>query len=103
MSYSQVILGWLEGLWSLLLSIVQDQLSGIYDDLRFTIIDSAFGHIVSNNPYLEEISEIIHGLIEVGQAFSEVADSVIYLVLGLIILKGIIILFSILGEMPFHR
>jgi len=89
MSNGQIIFRWLEGLWSLLLSIVQDQLSGICDDLRLSIIDSVFGDISPYNPYLQEISATIHGLIGIGQAVGGLVNSLIPLASMMLILKGI--------------
>ncbi len=68
---------------------MQDHLSGICDDLRLSSIDSVFGHIATQNPYFNEISETIHGLIIVSQAFGNFAYSLIPLVFLIALLKEI--------------
>ncbi|WAI02234.1 hypothetical protein [Methanogenium organophilum] len=96
MGYGQVIWNWLEGLLSSLFSEVLDQITGVFDDLHFSLIESLFENIVSGNSDLQEIFELLHGLIAFTQALGDFAGSLVYLGFAIVIIKMLKTVFSII-------
>ncbi|KAF1077209.1 hypothetical protein MKMG_01335 [Methanogenium sp. MK-MG] len=85
----------MEGLLSFLFSEVWDQITGVLDDLRFSLIDSVFGAIAVDNSYLQEIFETFHGLITIVQALGGLVGSLVYLGFAITLLRMFRTVFSI--------
>ncbi len=103
MGYGQVIWDLLEGLFSFLFSEVWDQIAGVFDDLRFSLIDSLFGNIALENSVLQGIFERMDGFIAIVEALVGLVGSATNLATGLLFLAGISCFFSKLGDLSFAK